>query len=175
MGRVYKGIKENGAIFSHPNPWAVIAAAKLGRGDRAMRFFDTLLPYNQNDKIEIRQAEPYVYCQFVYGSGAQRALAGRAIRGSPAGGLELYRGHAMDSRHPTGFDGLDRRSLHPRRMEGLLGSPPLARRHLHIKRAKSDAASAKGVASIRLNGKTVQGPIPAQAVGSRNEVLVIMG
>ena len=23
--RVYKGIKENAAIFSHPNPWAIIA------------------------------------------------------------------------------------------------------------------------------------------------------
>ena len=31
--RVYKGIKENGAIFSHPNPWAVVAECKLGRGE----------------------------------------------------------------------------------------------------------------------------------------------
>ena len=43
MGRVYKGIKENAAIFSHPNPWAVIAECKLGRGDRAMKFYDSLL------------------------------------------------------------------------------------------------------------------------------------
>ncbi len=33
VGRVYKGIKENAAIFSHPNPWAVIAECKLGRGE----------------------------------------------------------------------------------------------------------------------------------------------
>ena len=65
--RVYKGIKENAAIFSHPNPWAVIAECKLGRGDRAMKFYDSLLPYNQNDMIEIREAEPYSYCQFVMG------------------------------------------------------------------------------------------------------------
>ncbi|MDP3176986.1 MAG: N,N'-diacetylchitobiose phosphorylase, partial [Spirochaetaceae bacterium] len=65
MGRVYRGIKENGAIFSHPNPWAVIAECALGRGDRAMKFYDALLPYNQNDKIEVREAEPYSYCQFV--------------------------------------------------------------------------------------------------------------
>ncbi|RPI31819.1 MAG: N,N'-diacetylchitobiose phosphorylase, partial [Chloroflexota bacterium] len=65
--RVYKGIKENAAIFSHPNPWAVIAECKLGRGERAMKFYDTLLPYNQNDKIEIREAEPYSYCQFIMG------------------------------------------------------------------------------------------------------------
>jgi N,N'-diacetylchitobiose phosphorylase len=65
--RVYKGIKENAAIFSQPNLWAVVAECKLGRGDRAMKFYDALLPYNQNDIIEIREAEPYSYCQFVMG------------------------------------------------------------------------------------------------------------
>ncbi len=65
--RVYPGLKENGAIFSHPNPWAWGAACALGDGESAMSFYDALCPYNQNDKIEIRQAEPYVYCQFVVG------------------------------------------------------------------------------------------------------------
>lgn len=65
--RVYPGVKENGAIFSHPNPWAWVAEAKLGRGDRAMKFYNALLPQNQNDCIEVRQAEPYSYCQFVMG------------------------------------------------------------------------------------------------------------
>ena len=65
--RVYPGLKENGAIFSHPNPWAWGAACALGEGDAAMAFYDALCPYHQNDKIEIRQAEPYVYCQFVVG------------------------------------------------------------------------------------------------------------
>ncbi len=66
--RVYPGLKENGAIFSHPNPWAWGAACALGAGETAMSFYDALCPYNQNDKIEVRQAEPYVYCQFVVGS-----------------------------------------------------------------------------------------------------------
>jgi len=65
--RVYPGLKENGAIFSHPNPWAWGAACALGDGESAMSFYDALCPYNQNDKIEVRQAEPYVYCQFVVG------------------------------------------------------------------------------------------------------------
>lgn len=65
--RVYPGIKENGAVFSHPNPWAWVAECRLGRGDRAMRFYDALLPENQNDILEIRQAEPYTYCQFIMG------------------------------------------------------------------------------------------------------------
>ncbi len=65
--RVYPGLKENGAVFSHPNPWAWAAECVLGRGDRAMEFYDALCPYNQNDMIEIREAEPYSYCQFIMG------------------------------------------------------------------------------------------------------------
>ncbi len=65
--RVYPGLKENGAIFSHPNPWAWCAEAILGRGSRAMKFYNALCPALQNDKIEVRQSEPYSYCQFVVG------------------------------------------------------------------------------------------------------------
>lgn len=65
--RVYPGVKENGSIFSHPNPWAWCAEAVLGRGDRAMKFYNALLPERQNDEIEVRQSEPYAYCQFVMG------------------------------------------------------------------------------------------------------------
>ena len=65
--RVYPGLKENGAIFSHPNPWAWVAEAKLGRGSRAMKFYNALCPALQNDRIEVRQSEPYSYCQFVVG------------------------------------------------------------------------------------------------------------
>ncbi len=67
VSRVYPGIKENGAIFSHPNPWAWVAECMLGRGGRAMKFYNALLPENQNDLMEIRQAEPYTYCQFIMG------------------------------------------------------------------------------------------------------------
>ncbi|MDR2929570.1 MAG: hypothetical protein LBV06_01475 [Propionibacteriaceae bacterium] len=65
--RVYPGVKENGAIFSHPNAWPIMAEAMLGRGDRAMRFYDSMAPSRQNDIAEIRGAEPYVYAQFIYG------------------------------------------------------------------------------------------------------------
>ncbi len=67
VSRVYPGVKENGAIFSHPNPWAWVAECMLGRGGQAMKFYNALLPENQNDRMEIRQAEPYSYCQFIMG------------------------------------------------------------------------------------------------------------
>ncbi|MCW1889359.1 hypothetical protein OK016_05710 [Vibrio chagasii] len=58
--RVYQGVKRMALSSSHPNPWAWVAEAKLGRGDRAMKFYDALNPYNQNDMIETRHAEPTV-------------------------------------------------------------------------------------------------------------------
>ncbi len=74
--RVYPGLKENGSIFSHPNPWAWCAEAILGRGSRAMKFYNALCPPLQNDRIEIRRSEPYSYCQFV--AGKAHTAFGRA-------------------------------------------------------------------------------------------------
>ena len=65
--RVYPGVKENGAIFSHPNAWPIIAETMLGRGEQAMAYYDALAPYHANDTVEVRGAEPYVYAQFLYG------------------------------------------------------------------------------------------------------------
>jgi N,N'-diacetylchitobiose phosphorylase len=65
--RVYPGVKENGAIFSHPNAWPIIAETILGRGDRAMEYYEALAPANANDEAGRRRAEPYVYAQFLYG------------------------------------------------------------------------------------------------------------
>ena len=65
--KVFPGLKENSSVFSHPNPWAWAAECVLGNGNTAMKFYDALCPYYQNDKIEIREAEPYSYCQFIMG------------------------------------------------------------------------------------------------------------
>ncbi|MGC9451637.1 MAG: GH36-type glycosyl hydrolase domain-containing protein [Oceanipulchritudo sp.] len=57
------GMKENGGIFSHTQPWAVLADCLLGNGDRAFKHLMAYLPAAQNDKADIRQIEPYVHCQ----------------------------------------------------------------------------------------------------------------
>jgi len=174
VGRVYKGIKENAAIFSHPNPWAVIAECKLGRGDRAMKFYDALLPYNQNDKIEVREAEPYSYCQFVMGK--DHTAYGRA-------------------RHPwlTGSGGwnytaVTRWILGVRlAFDGMVIDPcvPSDWKHFDVKRQwrgatyditiENPGGVQKGVRSVTLNGELTAMPIAAQKPGSVNQVVVTMG
>jgi len=172
--RVYKGIKENAAIFSHPNPWAVIAECKLGRGDRAMKFYDALLPCNQNDIIEVREAEPYSYCQFIM--GRDHTAFGRA-------------------RHPwlTGSAGWNytaatRWILGIRlTFDGLIIDPciPAGWREFAVTRRWRDATFhitvrnpngvQKGIRSLALNGQPIKGPIPPQPAGSVGEVEVEMG
>ena len=79
------GLKENASVFCHPNPWAVIAEAMLGRGDRAFDYYKAILPSAQNNLAEVRKTEPYVYCQMVagpdhndFGEGKNSWLTGSA-------------------------------------------------------------------------------------------------
>ena len=104
--RVYGGIKENGAIFSHSNPWAWVAEAMLGRGDRAMELYMALLPEKQNDMMEVRQAEPYSYCQFIM--GRDHTAHGRARHPFMTGsaGWSYYAATRYLLGVRPGFDGL---------------------------------------------------------------------
>ncbi len=172
--RVYPGIKENGAIFSHPNPWAIVAECKLGRGDRAMEFYDSLLPYNQNDMIEIREAEPYSYCQFIMGK--DHTAFGRArhpwLTGS-GGWAYIAATHWILGVRP-GFDGLTIDPCIPAQWKGFEVTRQWQGATYHIS-VRNPRGVQKGVASISLNGKPHAGPIPRQASGTENKVVVTMG
>ncbi len=172
--RVYKGIKENGAIFSHPNPWAVIAECLLGRGSRAMKFYDSILPYNQNDKIEIREAEPYSYCQFIYGK--DHAKHGKArhpwLTGTAAWFYTAATQYILGIK--TGYHGLTVDPCIPadwpeftvrRKWRGAV----------FLIKVINPANIEKGVKKIMLNGLEIHGPIPPQNPGTVNDVLVEMG
>ncbi len=172
--RVYKGIKENAAIFSHPNPWAIVAECTLGRGERAMRFYDALLPYNQNDIIEIREAEPYSYCQFIM--GRDHTAHGRArhpwLTGS-AGWMYHAVTHWMLGVRVS-FTGLVVDPCIPGSWPGFEVNRQWRGANYHST-VKNPRGVEKGVKKVTLNGKPVSGPILPQAEGSKNEVVVEMG
>ncbi len=69
-------VKENAGIFSQPQGWLILAEAKLGRGDKAYRYWKEASPAAYNDRAELREMEPYVYGQFV--EGKDSPFAGRA-------------------------------------------------------------------------------------------------
>lgn len=172
--RVYKGIKENAAIFSHPNPWAVIAECMLGRGDRAHKFYSAMLPYNQNDMIEIREAEPYSYCQFIMGKDHSRHGQARHpwLTGS-AGWFYLAATQWILGVRPT-FEGLVIDPCIPESWRGFEVTRQWRGATYHITIRNPDGVS-QGVASVELDGQFVTGPIPPQGRGSINKVVVTMG
>lgn len=171
--RVYPGLKENGAIFSHPNPWAWAAECVLGRGDRAMKFYDALSPYNQNDMIEIREAEPYSYCQFVVGK--EHTAHGRARHPfmTGTGGWAYFSATRYILGIRPQFDSLQVDPCIPSEWDrfSLIREWRGAKYHITVLNPENVM---KGVKSFTLNGDKVE-YIPAMPAGSRNEVTVIMG
>jgi cellobiose phosphorylase len=71
------GTKENAGIFTHPQGWAVIAEAMLGRGDRAYEYLRAYMPSAYNERAEVRGVEPYVHCQSTHGRHSPRFGASR--------------------------------------------------------------------------------------------------
>lgn len=171
--KVYPGLKENAAIFSHPNPWAWAAECRLGRGGMAMKYYDALCPYNQNDRIEIREAEPYSYCQFVVGK--EHTAFGRArhpfMTGS--GGWAYFSATRYMLGIRPDYDTLEIDPCIPadwkafditREWRGSLY-------HIHV---DNGAGVEHGVREIRLDGERTD-KIPAYTDRSEHSVTVIMG
>lgn len=171
--RVYPGLKENGSIFSHPNPWAWAAECVLGSGDRAMKFYNALCPYYQNNMIEIRQSEPYSYCQFVV--GRDHTAFGRArhpfMTGS--GGWAYFSATRYMLGIRPDFEHLTIDPCIPadwkefsavRRWRG-------AEYKIHV---ENPDGVMKGVQELYLDGEKVE-RIPVMAQGSRHDVRVVMG
>jgi cellobiose phosphorylase len=64
------GYKENGGVFSHTNPWIMIAEARAGRGDAAFDYYLRLNPSAREAQSEVHRCEPYVYAQMIAGREA---------------------------------------------------------------------------------------------------------
>lgn len=171
--RVYPGVKENGAIFSHPNPWAWCAEAILGRGERAMLYYNALCPAAQNDRIERRQSEPYSYCQFIM--GPDHTAYGRArhpfMTGS--GGWSYYAATRYMLGVRPDFDGLIIDPCIPHSWRGFEMRRRWRGAEYRISVHNPEGVE-KGVRRILCNGADCA-KVPLCPAGSINDVEVYMG
>ncbi|MBE6781461.1 MAG: hypothetical protein E7540_01885 [Ruminococcaceae bacterium] len=78
-----RGMKENGAVFSHATAFNLVAKALLGRGNDMYRVYKKVLPACK--KQDVHMCEPYIYSQFShgpnspeYGRGAYHWMTGTA-------------------------------------------------------------------------------------------------
>ena len=171
--RVYPGLKENGAVFSHPNPWAWAAECRLGRGDRAMKFYNALCPYDQNGMIEIREAEPYSYCQFIMGKDHTGFGRARHPFMTGSGGWAYFAATRFILGVRPQLDFLEIDPCVPREWENfeMLRQWRGAVYHISV---KNPSGVMKGVKEIWLDGKKVE-RINVQERGTEHQVTVIMG
>jgi N,N'-diacetylchitobiose phosphorylase len=139
-----------------------------------MEFYNALLPYNQNDMIEIRESERYSYCQFIVGK--DHTAHGRArhpwLTGS--GGWAYYAAtHWMLGIRPE-HTGLVIDPCIPRAWKGFRVSRQWRGATYDITVENPDGVQ-KGVKRITMNGREIQSPVPPQKAGSTNTVRVLMG
>lgn len=171
--RVYPGLKENGAIFSHPNPWAWAAECILGRGDKAMAYYNALCPYYQNDQIEVREAEPYSYCQFIMGRDHTGFGRARHPFMTGTGGWAYFSATRYILGIRPQFDYLEIDPCIPKEWD-TFSLTRTWRGAVYDITVENPEGVMKGVKKLLLDGNEVEN-ITTQESGSKHKVTVIMG
>lgn len=172
LGRLFNpGCKENGGIFNHTQGWAVMAAAKLGMGDRAWEYMRNVIPAGFNDKAEIREVEPYVVCQSTHSRFSGRYGAGRV---SWLSGSAVWNYVAMTTAIlgiQADCDGLRIDPCIPGSWTGFKATRKFRGATYHIT-VKNPSGKCKGVASLQVDGAVVNGNlIPTAPSGRTVEVV----
>ena len=138
-----------------------------------MKYYNALCPYYQNDKIEIRQAEPYSYCQFIMGS--QHEAFGRArhpfMTGS--GGWAYFAATRYILGIRPQMDFLEVNPCVPADWKEFFVKRVWRGAVYHIQVLNPQGVE-KGVREQYLNGEKVN-RIPVCEAGSVNEVKILMG
>ena len=145
----------------------------LGGGESAMEFYHALCPYYQNDKIEIREAEPYSYCQFVVGKDHTAFGRARHPFMTGTGGWAYYSAtHYMLGIRP-GMDALEIDPCIPKGWDGFTLTRQWRGAQYDITVENPEHVS-KGVCQIFLDGALTE-KIPVQEAGSTHKVRIVMG
>jgi cellobiose phosphorylase len=168
------GVKENGGIFCHNNPWIMIAETVLGRGDRAFEYYCKIAPAWQ-DHVELRKLEPYAYAQMVAGKSAHRP---GVAKNSWLTGTAAWNYHAI-TEHILGikpdYEGLRIDPCVPADWTGYTVTRKFRGANYRIRISNPDRVN-KGVRSIIVDGVPVSGClIDAVAAGRECDVEVVMG
>ncbi|MDI6731024.1 MAG: GH116 family glycosyl hydrolase [Candidatus Margulisbacteria bacterium] len=170
------GLKENGAIFCHPNPWAMVAECILGRGDIAYQYYKAIQPAARNKIADLHKTEPYVYCQMIagrahkdFGEGKNSWLTGSACWNFVAASQWIlgirpdYQGLFVDPCLPKAWKGFKVKRVFRGSTYNIIVKNPQ-----HV---------SKGVKSISLDGKSLPSNLlPCdKSPGKEHQVEVVMG
>ncbi len=169
------GMKENGGIFCHTQGWVVMAETMLGHGDRAFEYFRASMPAAFNDRADIRQIEPYVYCQSIHSKFSPRYGAARIpwLSGSATWAYYAATQYILGIR--PDYDGLIVDPCIPTAWESLNVTRIFRGKKVNIQVDNRNGVQ-KGVKKMVVNGREVDGQkIQAHHLKEKNEVEVVMG
>ncbi len=112
------GMKENGSVFCHTNPWIGIGEALTGNPEEAYAVFSRVCPAFLEDISEIHETEPYVYCQTIAGKESPRFGQGKNswLTGTAAWFFVFVSQYILGIR--PGFDGLELTPCLPAEIKG---------------------------------------------------------
>lgn len=168
------GAKENGGIFLHTNPWAMIAATKLGHGDRAFCYYQQINPATRNDEIDRFECEPYCYPQNVLGDEhPQFGLARNSwLSGTSSWTYTAATKHILGIR-PT-YGGLEIDPCIPKDWPGFAVLRRFRGVSYRIEVENPDGVC-RGVAEMEVNGEVVGGNVVPLLSEGDHVVKVRMG
>ncbi|HON52491.1 MAG TPA: hypothetical protein PLS12_04740 [Bacteroidales bacterium] len=169
------GMKENGAIFQHPQGWAIIAEAMRGNGENAYKYYRASMPAAYNTKAEIREIEPYVYAQSTHSKYSSRFGASRLSWLTGAATWAYYAATQYILGIQPQYNGLCIEPCIPSEWKEYKISRKFRGNvlQIHVKNPKNIQ---KGVQTISINGETIEGNlIPIDKLVNNANIEVIMG
>ena len=153
-----EGYKENAGIFCHNNPWISIAETVVGHGNRAFDVYKKICPAYLQDVSDLHKTESYVYSQMI--AGIDAAHFGEAknswLTGTAAWTFTNISQYILGIRPE--FDGLCIDPCIPDYMKEFSVKRTFrgAEYNIHV---DNSSGSQKGLKSLIVNGKSVEGNI----------------
>lgn len=169
------GLKENAGILIHTQAWAVMAETILGHGNQAYEYLRAYLPAAHNKKAEIREAEPYVFCQSTHAKQSPKHGASRIPWLSGSAAWTYY----AVTRYILGVwpevDGIRIDPCIPSKWKAFTVRRVFRDKVLNIVFENPDHVE-KGIKRIVMNGQELKGVlVPVSEMKAENDITVIMG
>ena len=168
-----EGYKENAGIFCHNNPWVIIGETVDGRGDDAWNHYKKILPSYVEEKYQtLHKVEPYVNCQMVAGKDSARPGEGKNswLTGTAAWMWYTISEYILGIK--PSYDGLMIDPCLPSTAKSYEVTRKFRGGEFHIT-VNNPEGSQKGIKSITLDGKIINGNIVPTELG-KHEVIVEM-
>ncbi|WP_075591418.1 GH36-type glycosyl hydrolase domain-containing protein [Labilibacter marinus] len=167
------GYKENAGIFCHNNPWIMIGETKLGRGEQAWEYFKKICPAYLQEFSDLHKTEPYVYAQMIAGKDAVKPGEAKNswLTGTAAWNYYTITQYILGIQ--PHYYGLKVDPCIPKDWKGYKISRKFRGVTYNIE-VKNPHGVNKGVKSIQVNNKSIDGCIiPIMPEGTHDVIVVL--